>query len=119
MCNVHFGRETKPKSKTKMSHHDTGFPQASNQMAGSFHLPTTPGKRGPKKGARAAQTQATSSTTMVSDGNSEGEFSFDLPRSNVFRIIKRVVPDDVALANDSKLAFSKAAVVFIMYLTAT
>ena len=105
------------------------------QYSGSFHLPnSTPNKRGPKKGSTrggasaasrsthgslSASASNTSMATSSSVGEGEGEYSFDLPRSNVSRVIRRVIPDEYQLANDSKLAFSKAAVVFIMYLTAT
>ena len=49
----------------------------------------------------------------------EDSINYDLPRANITRIVKRVVPDQYSLSNEAKVAFSKAAVVFIMYLTAT
>ena len=109
---------------------------------GFHHLPpqpqqqqSTPGKRGPKKGSTrggssagnrtshqqtvSASASSSSLANSTSGDGGEGEYSFDLPRSNVLRVIRRIIPDEVQLSNDTKLAFSKAAVVFIMYLTAT
>lgn len=60
------------------------------------------------------QTSGKSTTKTDSGGNKD----YDLPRANVYRIVKKVLPDGVLLVNDSKVAFAKAAVVFIMYLTA-
>lgn len=44
--------------------------------------------------------------------------NFELPKANVQRIIKKVIPDGISLVSDAKAAFSKSSVVFIMYLTA-
>jgi histone H3/H4 len=53
-----------------------------------------------------------------SKSENSGAKDYDLPRANVYRIVKKVLPEGILLVNDSKIAFSKAAVVFIMYLTA-
>eukprot|EP01080_Neovahlkampfia_damariscottae_P000847 gene847-9096_t len=44
--------------------------------------------------------------------------NYDLPKANIQRIIKSAIPEGFSLVNDSKIAFSKSTVVFIMYLTA-
>ncbi len=49
----------------------------------------------------------------------EHQFVYDLPRANINRIVKKALPEGVNVVNEAKTAFSKAAVVFIMYLTAT
>jgi len=43
----------------------------------------------------------------------------ELPKATVERIAKNVLPDNTQISNDAKLAISKAAQVFILYLTAT
>ncbi|KAL0484423.1 DNA polymerase epsilon subunit [Acrasis kona] len=62
----------------------------------------------------STRSSETPSKSSKSDSNKE----YDLPRANVFRIAKKSLPKEVLLVSDSKVAFSKAAVVFIMYLTA-
>ncbi len=57
---------------------------------------------------------ATSSSSKENTQN-----PFDIPRANISRILKKVMPEGTSIANDAKTAFSKAAVIFIMYLTAT
>ena len=42
----------------------------------------------------------------------------NLPNAVVIRIIKDVLPDGMNVAKDARTAFSKAASVFILYLTA-
>jgi hypothetical protein len=57
-------------------------------------------------------------THKANKSDNSGNKDYDLPRANVYRIVKKVLPDGILLVNDSKIAFAKAAVVFIMYLTA-
>lgn len=137
-----------PSSSSQMTtmnpHHHQHHQQPS--LTSSFHVP--PSKKeasGTKKKGRPSSKTTTSSATtmnqqqpqtltsssgsgMIASSSSsamtggeinEGEYSFDLPRTNVLRVIRRVIPEEIALSNDAKLAFAKAAVVFIMYLTAT
>ncbi len=53
------------------------------------------------------------------DNDEENQYVYDLPRTCINRIVKRGLPEGVVLGNEPKTAFSKAAIVFIMYLTAT
>jgi len=43
----------------------------------------------------------------------------ELPKATVDRIVKNVLPDSAQISSDAKLAITKAAQVFILYLTAT
>ncbi|KAG2386460.1 hypothetical protein C9374_002204 [Naegleria lovaniensis] len=135
-----------PSSLVQPSQFVSPPPPPPHQLTSSFHVPsgTTSSKKDAgttKKKGRPSSKTSTSATTinqqpqiqapsssssgMVASSSSasgeinEGEYSFDLPRTNVLRVIRRAIPEEIALSNDSKLAFAKAAVVFIMYLTAT
>ena len=44
---------------------------------------------------------------------------FDLPKSTVAKVLKENLPAGTKLAKDAHAGFSKAAAVFIMYLSAT
>ena len=74
-------------------------------------------------GAGASGTAGTSGGSGASGSTGmhakDSSNSYDLPRANVYRIVKNVLPEGILLVNDAKIAFAKAAVVFIMYLTAT
>ncbi|KAL9648473.1 hypothetical protein ABK040_014093 [Willaertia magna] len=70
----------------------------------------------PSKGSSNA-TASSSTTSATTTANTD--YSYDLPRSNILRIVKKAVSDQITPSNETKIAFSKAAVVFIMYLTAT
>ncbi len=43
---------------------------------------------------------------------------FELPLTAVVRILKRKLPDGVAVSKEAKVAFAKSAGLFILYLTA-
>ena len=46
------------------------------------------------------------------------EAEFGLPVASITRIVKSRLPDGVQVGKDAKLAFSKAAGIFVLYLTA-
>mmetsp|Transcript_7919 Transcript_7919/g.9089 ORF Transcript_7919/g.9089 Transcript_7919/m.9089 type:complete len:134 (+) Transcript_7919:164-565(+) len=46
------------------------------------------------------------------------ERDFEIPHSNVQRILKANLPAGVQLSKESKIAFAKSAGIFVMYLTA-
>ena len=75
----------------------------------------------PVQKRRKTQTQRPTQQNMSSsrDNDEENQYVYDLPRTCINRIVKRGLPEGVVLGNEPKTAFSKAAIVFIMYLTAT
>ena len=48
----------------------------------------------------------------------EKETVYELPRTTIQKIVKSGIPEGISLSSESKNGFSKASVVFIMYLTA-
>mmetsp|Transcript_6535 Transcript_6535/g.11280 ORF Transcript_6535/g.11280 Transcript_6535/m.11280 type:complete len:121 (-) Transcript_6535:485-847(-) len=44
---------------------------------------------------------------------------FELPQASISRIVRKVLSPDVQVGKDAKSGFSKAATVFILYITAT
>lgn len=74
----------------------------------------------PQQDAQANKTPTTQQpkATQKQSDDKTSTNAYDLPRANVYRIVKNVLPEGVLLVNDAKIAFAKAAVVFIMYLTA-
>jgi histone H3/H4 len=44
------------------------------------------------------------------------DINFELPKTCVQRICKKSIPENVSISNDSKLAFSKAAVVLYIFI---
>lgn len=47
--------------------------------------------------------------TIQPSSSSNTSLSFDLPRTNITRIVKNVLPADIAISMDAKTAFGKAA----------
>ena len=78
--------------------------------------------------AAAAAAAGSSSSSAKPQGKPKGKASkkrahaFDnlnLPRATISRVVKSAVPANVQLGREAREAFSKAASIFILYLTDT
>ena len=62
---------------------------------------------------------ASASSGAASSSTNDPSAEYDLPKANMNRLIKKGLPEGISLVGDARTAFSKAAVVFVLYLTAT
>jgi histone H3/H4 len=62
--------------------------------------------------------EPTNETQSQPNETNEKETVYELPRANIQRVVKNVLPEGFSIVNDAKVGFSKASMVFIMYLTA-
>ncbi len=72
-------------------------------------------------GAAAEPGGAAVGPTLVSPTQGAGThqvLDFELPLTAVVRILKRKLPEGVAVSKEAKVAFAKSAGIFILYLTA-
>jgi hypothetical protein len=64
-------------------------------------------------------TQAGAAAAGQAVGKADGQaLDFELPLTAVVRILKRKLPEGVAVSKEAKVAFAKSAGMFILYITA-
>jgi hypothetical protein len=61
---------------------------------------------------------APAAASQASGGKGESQLDFELPLTAVVRILKRKLPEGVAVSKEAKVAFAKSAGMFILYITA-